>query len=83
MRFKLNPTREAAIQASHAAHRAVTTAEKAVEQAQGSGERIAAMGQLIAAKDTARTADKVVTQEYQKARIANGDGVDPTRPYRP
>ncbi|MEU1668552.1 hypothetical protein ABZ547_34225 [Streptomyces sparsogenes] len=73
MRFKLNPTREAAIKASGAAHRAVAAAEKQAEQAQGAGERYAATKRLIAARDAARDADRVVMTEYEneKARAKN------------
>ncbi|MEU9796416.1 hypothetical protein AB0E27_38660 [Streptomyces sparsogenes] len=82
MRFKLNPTREAAIQASGAAHRAVIAAEKQAAQAQGAGERAAATERLLAAREAARDADRAVMDEYQKARIANGDGPDPAVPNR-
>lgn len=81
----LNPRREAAIKASQQAETAVDNAEKAYEKAKDSGnyaDRVAAHDQLHAARTAAGDARRGVEDEYQQARIANGDDPDPAVPYR-
>ncbi|WP_458089425.1 hypothetical protein [Streptomyces malaysiensis] len=85
MGFKLNPRREAAIKASQRAETALDKAEKAYKAAKKSGtyaERVAAWDQLKAAEQTAGDARRASQDEYQKARIENGDGPDPLVPFR-
>ncbi|MEU5108196.1 NUDIX hydrolase [Streptomyces sp. NPDC021354] len=71
MNWPLNPTREAAIQASHAAHSAVTNAEQEVDRAQGSGQGGDPMTETT--KTTEYTADVMCTRGTDVLLIVRGD----------
>ncbi|MGW1409504.1 hypothetical protein [Streptomyces sp. NPDC002403] len=70
MKFKLSPTREAAITASQRAESDLVAAQKDVSSARSLPEKAAAATRVAEARETARDAQAKVTAEHAKAKAA-------------